>query len=379
MNTFNENFKKFIKFDLDKITFLESPNHFYLKIMELLPKSNDVYISTLFIGNDSKSEKIFELIKERKNKNYTTLLIIDRNRAMRDERITKKIRELDIEDLFVLFDTKTCSFLPSKLQELISVLHSKIYLFDTQIILTGANLDHAYFTNRMDRYLLIDNKKLSEYLKQKYFSKFVYNNTNSNIELFNTTVSDTKTRLITFQQQDEIEILQNIFKSSFDEIIFSTAYLNLTPEHISILKEKKLKIITSSTESNTFRYDEQFEKFVVENYIINKINAMKELKNLDLYEYNNQDATFHCKGLWCFTEKIAYFIVGSTNFNARSIHRDIETNFLIVTTDVNLIKDFKNEIADIMKHASQISLKSLEEKHLSLVSRYGQIFTKGYL
>ncbi|KAE8576146.1 hypothetical protein XENTR_v10004067 [Xenopus tropicalis] len=43
---------------------------------------------------------------------------------------------------------------PERFNETIGLQHMKIYLFDDNIILSGANLSDSYFTNRQDRYVL---------------------------------------------------------------------------------------------------------------------------------------------------------------------------------------------------------------------------------
>jgi hypothetical protein len=45
--------------------------------------------------------------------------------------------------------------IPGIFGEITGVLHSKLLVFDNHTILTGANLSHSYFTNRQDRYFVI--------------------------------------------------------------------------------------------------------------------------------------------------------------------------------------------------------------------------------
>lgn len=45
--------------------------------------------------------------------------------------------------------------LPSRLNEVIGVNHMKIYVFDDNVLMSGANLSSSYFTNRQDRYILL--------------------------------------------------------------------------------------------------------------------------------------------------------------------------------------------------------------------------------
>ncbi|KAI9598809.1 hypothetical protein BDF19DRAFT_431471 [Syncephalis fuscata] len=52
---------------------------------------------------------------------------------------------------------------PSRWNETVGVQHTKVALFDEQVLLTGANLSHDYFTNRQDRYVLFEDGQLSNY------------------------------------------------------------------------------------------------------------------------------------------------------------------------------------------------------------------------
>ncbi len=43
--------------------------------------------------------------------------------------------------------------------------HTKIYIFDNSVLISGANLSEEYFVSRKDRYLLInDEPELANYL-----------------------------------------------------------------------------------------------------------------------------------------------------------------------------------------------------------------------
>mgnify|MGYP000316538842 CR=1 FL=1 len=51
----------------------------------------------------------------------------------------------------------------SQLNETLSTQHTKIYLTDDRLILSGANLEKSYFTNRQDRYIEFSNSNLAQY------------------------------------------------------------------------------------------------------------------------------------------------------------------------------------------------------------------------
>src|SRR5699024_3097945 len=62
-----------------------------------------------------------------------------------------------------------------KWNELSSLHHMKLYIFDDNLIISGANLSDMYFTNRQDRYVLIrDSPQICNYFDQliKTVSKF---------------------------------------------------------------------------------------------------------------------------------------------------------------------------------------------------------------
>ena len=69
------------------------------------------------------------------------------------------------------------NLIPKRWREGWGTQHTKIYLFDNDVLLTGANLNSNYFENRQDRYMYIkSNQSLSSYLKKflTELSKFSY-------------------------------------------------------------------------------------------------------------------------------------------------------------------------------------------------------------
>ena len=46
--------------------------------------------------------------------------------------------------------------IPAKFNETIGLQHTKLYVFDNSVLISGANLSTDYFTNRQDRYILIE-------------------------------------------------------------------------------------------------------------------------------------------------------------------------------------------------------------------------------
>lgn len=57
----------------------------------------------------------------------------------------------------VLSENLVTQFLPPRWNETLSVYHIKCYLFDDNVVISGANLSNDYFTTRIDRYVLFEN------------------------------------------------------------------------------------------------------------------------------------------------------------------------------------------------------------------------------
>ena len=56
----------------------------------------------------------------------------------------------------VLSENLVTQFLPPRWNEVLSVYHIKSYIFDNNMIISGANLSNDYFTTRIDRYVLFE-------------------------------------------------------------------------------------------------------------------------------------------------------------------------------------------------------------------------------
>ncbi|KAM0688570.1 CDP-diacylglycerol--glycerol-3-phosphate 3-phosphatidyltransferase [Conglomerata obtusa] len=380
MDSFIKNFYEYLLFDLQKLQFFSSPGEFYECLLKLMEESKEAYISALFMSTQGKSEKLCDLILKRKKNDKKTIIILDKNRAFRSDGLLDFIKQNELENLFVFYETESNKMLPYKMKEIFSVLHSKIYIFDDKILLSGANLNDAYFSNRMDRYLLIKNKELAHFLKINFFKKIAPEKfLNTKLLINNKFKPGKDTYILKFDHTEEIDILKLIFKENYMEVFLSTAYLNFTDDHIEIFKDKKIRVITSSPETSTFCYDGNLERYIVESYILSTIDTVKKLPNIDLYEYNLNDHTFHCKGLWCFHEDFVIFIIGSTNFNLRSVFRDVETNFVIVSKDLSIRKSIQTEVMHILSNSKKMTAEELNERHVSLLSRCGQYFIRKFL
>lgn len=73
-----------------------------------------------------------------------------------------------------------------------------------------------------------------------------------------------------------------------------------------------------------------------------------------LLEYERENWTYHAKGLWLYPPNSSLphlTVVGSSNYGERSVHRDMESQMCIVTTNKNLQHSLQNEYNHIFKFA----------------------------
>lgn len=199
--------------------------------------------------------------------------------------------------------------------------------------MNSANLNETYFENRIDRYILFKNStSLSEYLicltenlKQLYFD---FDEKESRVATKSCSMKlYTPQKLADFDLNDkdyiyiypcvqmgkhgidqDLNFAQTIFSKlpSFMEktstSILCTSYLNLTEWFRKILLKSKTdwKILTSSPESNSFYNSNGFSSYIPKFYQYNLHSFFRDSKrmhdNVQAYEFNSKDKTFHAKG-----------------------------------------------------------------------------------
>jgi CDP-diacylglycerol---glycerol-3-phosphate 3-phosphatidyltransferase len=157
------------------------PPEYYNSVLEGIKNAQkDIILSALYLGNGPLSKAIVtELINAcDKNPNLKIKLIFDHTRAQRVE--SDKINYHILLPLINKYPNQTIAMLfevpqlqnhllkplirqePS-LGEILGVYHAKFCLFDSNCLLSGANLSEEYFLQRQDRYMKI-NCNTNDYL-----------------------------------------------------------------------------------------------------------------------------------------------------------------------------------------------------------------------
>jgi CDP-diacylglycerol---glycerol-3-phosphate 3-phosphatidyltransferase len=282
-------------------------------------------------------------------------------------------------------------YLHSPWNEIISLQHSKIYVFDNNILLSGANLSESYFTNRVDRYILFrDLPGLANYYMKFVFALSAFPDMNLMLDFLSNYVPEsgrsleiTDTYVIPTVQLPFLKINQDcvlteqILKLSLENrfsMLLCTAYFNLA-DNYEVLLEKflessiPLELIVASPKSNSFYGSKGLKKYIPAIYESLLYQFYKRLdtqtmntqKLLQIREFERVGWTFHAKGIWCFDHTELPFLasIGSSNYGSRSIYRDVEAQATLLTRNIELQQKLNQSInSNFLAYTSPANLNS---------------------
>ncbi|KAK9452602.1 hypothetical protein V1511DRAFT_507350 [Dipodascopsis uninucleata] len=159
-----------------EIEILTDPAMFYSTLKsKILSAKKRIFLATLYIGKTET--ELIDCLRQalRENPSLEVFLLIDALRGTREAPKTcsaslmaSLVNEFGERVQARLFHTPNLRGLkklviPQRLNEGLGLQHMKLYAFDDEIILSGANLSKDYFTNRQDRYYLFKSAKVTEY------------------------------------------------------------------------------------------------------------------------------------------------------------------------------------------------------------------------
>ncbi|KIV77334.1 hypothetical protein PV11_09138 [Exophiala sideris] len=162
--------------DPDNIEILDSPTAFYETLKaKIRGARRRIYLSTLYIGK-SEHELIATLREALEaNPNLELSILTDALRGTREDPdpscgtlLAPLISQFGDRVRISMFHTPNLNgwkkkYMPKRLNEGFGLQHMKLYGFDDEIMLSGANLSNDYFTNRLDRYHLFASKELTDF------------------------------------------------------------------------------------------------------------------------------------------------------------------------------------------------------------------------
>lgn len=159
----------------DKISVIQVPSVFYETLVSKSTSAkNRIKLASLYLGTGQLEQHLVTAIHDnlKENKDLTVDILLDFTRGTRGE-INSKTKVLPLLNesekcVLSLYHTPvlrgiTKRLAPPRWNELLGLQHMKVYLFDDTVILSGANLSNDYFTNRQDRYIMIEDKHLADF------------------------------------------------------------------------------------------------------------------------------------------------------------------------------------------------------------------------
>ena len=160
-----------------QVKIIREPSHFYAEICSRASSaSKRVTLSALYLGTGAKEKNLVRSIKQTMDSrpDVKVKVLLDYCRGTRKSATGESSCSLLGELLKSEKNTSTPScrvalyhtpflrgiwklLMPPRYNETLGLQHSKVFVFDDSVILSGANLSHDYFTNRQDRYVVVEN------------------------------------------------------------------------------------------------------------------------------------------------------------------------------------------------------------------------------
>eukprot|EP00093_Oithona_nana_P000709 00709.XXX_2912_1829_1 [CDS] Oithona nana genome sequencing. len=154
-----------------QVKVLTDPQQFYSQLCNRAANSKErIVMSALYLGTGEKAQHLVNCVQQslQSSRRPRTLFLLDfcrGNRLIGDSSSVSMLRPLlqDFENscavsLYHTPDLRGIKkrLLPDKFNETIGLQHCKLYVFDNSVLISGANLSQDYFTNRQDRYIVIE-------------------------------------------------------------------------------------------------------------------------------------------------------------------------------------------------------------------------------
>lgn len=308
--------------------------------------------------------------------------------------------------------------LPERFNEVVGLFHIKAYIFDDNVIISGANLSESYFTDRQDRYILIkDFKPLADfydrllttiskfsflvqpdnslhyfdedhhpYLKESSNSEFrkklraeIEEAIRPQLRVDPTADDECDTVLHPLVQMGPVGVDQDRFLTelvlkklpSGSHVFLASGYFNLTDEYMRIIidqSQARFNILTAAPQANSFFESPGISKYIPVAYtqiskkFLEDVHGEKQEDRIAIHEYIRPEWTVHAKGLWIYPSEVHgedslpyVTMIGSPNYGYRSVKRDLESQVIIITTNDLLRRQLHQEKENIYKDSEFVS------------------------
>ncbi|XP_011642115.1 CDP-diacylglycerol--glycerol-3-phosphate 3-phosphatidyltransferase, mitochondrial [Pogonomyrmex barbatus] len=417
-----------------KITIIDKPQAFYTTLLEKCKHAKKrITFASLYLGTGTLETELVNVIKQAMDTNGDNIqvrILLDYMRGSRGKQNSRKMLEPLLKGKYgdrckvFLYHTPKLrgimkAAIPDRFNELIGLQHMKLYIIDDDLIITGANLSNDYFTNRQDRYFVIEDckdlcdfyDKLTE--KVMEFSFLLQSDGNTSLNSANYHPYKGSRKIFTQEAASRIQILlQNEiekradFNKDADTWIFplvqmgqlniyhdseitlkllqtapagatlklATGYFNLTFEYSqAVLRDCRATcdLLTAHPSANGFFNAKGIAGGIpaaytrLEESFYNLCEKMKQQRRITLWEFVKPGWTYHAKGLWYTLpgqQKPSLTLIGSPNFGYRSVNRDLETQIAIMTKNEKLQDALHEEQARLFSCAKPVTRKTFSQQ-----------------
>ncbi|KAJ1895711.1 CDP-diacylglycerol--glycerol-3-phosphate 3-phosphatidyltransferase [Kickxella alabastrina] len=363
------------------IEIIREPGDFYQELLRGIQRAKRrIYLSSLYIGSE-ETELIGHLDQAlAHNSSLQVHILLDCLRGTRTNKsgassatlVAPLVQKYGEDRVHVsMYHTPALNGLskrawPQRYNETFGLQHIKLYLFDDETIISGANLSRDYFTNRQDRYMKIDDRAMADYFVElvEAIGSFSFRlrgvaqgQSGFGLEIaggfpdpsqepheFVRRANDimaqfllraetqhtltsmpepTETLAIPTVQMSQLGITQD--ESHMDEFfkitssyarrhgcrnLMASAYFNFSDfhkEHV-LSSHSRWDLLVASPEANGFYAAKGISKYIPDMYSIIEYQFLKAARrrargDIAVEEYVRPGWTYHGKGVWCYLDE----------------------------------------------------------------------------
>ncbi|XP_051925653.1 CDP-diacylglycerol--glycerol-3-phosphate 3-phosphatidyltransferase, mitochondrial isoform X2 [Hippocampus zosterae] len=439
-----------------RVHVLTSPDQFYQTLKaRVRTAKRRVVLASLYLGTGQLEQDLVDCMQEALESSqenthapdFKVSVLLDYTRGSRGQvnsrtMLLPLLRRFTSQMRVSLYHTPDLRgllrlLMPQRFNETIGVQHIKVYLFDDSFIISGANLSDSYFTNRQDRYVLLEDcSELAD-----FFSELVEAVGDISLQLgpddsvamqdgmvhpykgdrqeFSVAASKrimevvdvarVRQQLLLSQKQHTEEEeedtwvfplvqmkplgIQRLLRDAEPDstVYLTSGYFNLTRAYMRLVlgAGADYRILTASPEVNGFFGAKGVAGAIPDAYthiarqFYERVRQLGQQGRIRLHEYHRPQWTFHAKGLWYYLhrqDRPCLTLIGSPNFGYRSVHRDLEAQIAIVTENEQLRGQLREEQEMLYQRSSEVSGLTFEQpdRHVKLWVKLVTPFIKNF-
>ncbi|XP_018015548.1 CDP-diacylglycerol--glycerol-3-phosphate 3-phosphatidyltransferase, mitochondrial [Hyalella azteca] len=422
--------------DPDKIEIITEPHYFYKTLLQKTCQAKTrITLSSLYLGSGRLEQDLVKGVEEglAGNKDLKVLWLLDWTRG---SRLPNSSRQMLLPLLkyhscqVSLFHTPELRgllklLLPQRWNEVVALQHMKLYIFDDSLLISGANLSADYFSNRQDRYFLINQapelcnffdevvqgnyKKYCACVEREVRSVWddAVRRTSTRLaasgptEDMNRRVSDQhKTRAATdtlvfpslqmpsFNIDYDSHITERLLRSAHSGscIHLASGYFNLTRNYMTCLLQyatAQFIILCAHPKANGFLGASGVAGAIPSAYtllakqFLAEVERWRQRVRVKLYEYQRLDWTFHAKGLWYSEESNSQSKTSSCSeehsfSNVKSVEKSCST-LQAKSIETSCSSSSQSKTSSCSGEHSFSNVKSEEKSCSTLQSKFKEI------